>query len=358
MAIPVDANTPLLDRLRLDLVQTVTAIELLSERWCEPPDPLRLHLSTLIQQLLSLIAQHGGAQPDQAYGVLCGRGGPFTNVTPKLFADLLRALGGKEIISQSHDGLLLLGERGEPTVNHYTFYTAFQTPEEYRLVSAGRQLGTMPIHFPLYEGLLLIFAARRWRVLAVHPEDKAIQLTPAAGGRPPTLGGSAAEVHAVVRRRMRTTLESDTVPGYLDDQSRTLLAQARREYAARELGTTPVVTDGSDTVLFAWTGDRVLNTLAEILNTAGMEAAVEGPAVRLMGTTKAAAVTALSSIADNPPPNPIELASRIRNKEIEKFDAWLSESLLNEQYACARLDCLGATDTAKTLRDMVAARRP
>jgi ATP-dependent Lhr-like helicase len=39
-------------------------------RWCEPPREGALHLSTLVQQLLSLIAQYGGATAADAYRVL------------------------------------------------------------------------------------------------------------------------------------------------------------------------------------------------------------------------------------------------------------------------------------------------
>lgn len=70
----------------------------------------------------------------------------------------------------------------------------------------------MPIDFPLYEGLLLIFAARRWRVLAVHDEDKVVQLTPAGGGLPPVLDNGSVEVHTGVRTRMRALFEGDIVP--------------------------------------------------------------------------------------------------------------------------------------------------
>jgi ATP-dependent Lhr-like helicase len=348
-AVALDANTSLLDRLRLDLVHTIAAVGLLLDRWCEPPDPLRLHLSTLIQQLLSLIAQHGGARPEQAYRVLCGRGSPFSNVTTARFAELLRALGDNDVLVQSHDGLLLLGERGEPAVNHYTFYAAFQTPEEYRLVSAGQQLGTMPIDFPLYEGLLLIFAARRWQVVAVHPEDKVVQLVPAGGGVPPVLDAGAVEVHAEVRKRMRTLFEGDTVPAYLDTLSRTLLGQARREYAALHLDREPVVNDGNDAVLFPWDGDRATYTLAELFNSRGMKASVEGPALRLAGTTKAATITALSVIAHGPAPDAMTVVQKIENKETDKFDNWLSEPLLDQQFVSSRLDFPGAVRIAARL---------
>ncbi|MCU1685181.1 MAG: box helicase [Amycolatopsis sp.] len=351
----VDAETPLLDRLQLPLVQTIASIELLLDRWCEPPEPAQLHLSTLIQQLLSLIAQHSGVLPLEAYRVLCGRGSPFFIVTSTQFAELLRTLGSKDVLTQSNDGTLLLGGRGEPTVNHYTFYAAFQTSEEYRLIHSGRQLGTMPIDFPLYEDLLLVFAGQRWRVTAIHEEDKVVQLTPAPGGKPPQLGVSAGLVHAEVRVRMRTLLEDDRAAAYLDLQSRTLLEQARREYATLQLDHCPIITDGADTLLLPWTGDRQLHTLAAILNETGMEATVDGAALRLIGTPRSAALTAMAKIADSPAPGPDQLARKVENKTTAKFDDWLGEDLLCDQFGSASLDCIGAVEAARLVAKASAA---
>jgi hypothetical protein len=86
----VDKRTPLPDALRAQLFQSVAMTELLSEGWCEPPEPAALHLSTLTEQLLSLIAQHGGATPAQAYAALCSGSSPFQAVTKAMFDDLLR----------------------------------------------------------------------------------------------------------------------------------------------------------------------------------------------------------------------------------------------------------------------------
>ena len=35
----------------------------------------------------------------------------------------------------------MLGEKGERVVEHYSFYAAFQSPEEFRLEFSGRTLG-------------------------------------------------------------------------------------------------------------------------------------------------------------------------------------------------------------------------
>ena len=120
-----DARTPLADELRAELVQTIATLELLRTGWCEPPEQAALHLSTLIQQLLSAIAQHGGITASTAYGALCGPGSPFTAVNQAQFVTLLRGLGQNEVLIQASDGTLLLGPLGERTVNHYSFYAAF-----------------------------------------------------------------------------------------------------------------------------------------------------------------------------------------------------------------------------------------
>lgn len=147
----VTPATPPQDALRSQLVQSIAMVNLLLDRWNEAPDAGGLHLSTLIQQLLSLIAQHGGVSPAEAYQALCSHG-PFAGVTAGLFARLLRALGTADLLTQAGDGLLLLGTTGERLVNHYSFYAAFRTAEEYRLVAHGRTLGTLPVGYPLMPG--------------------------------------------------------------------------------------------------------------------------------------------------------------------------------------------------------------
>lgn len=84
----------LMDMLRTNLFQTVAMVELLLKRWYEPPVMGKLHFSTLIQQVLSLLAQHGGAKAADAYRVLCGPEAAFSNVTSQMFAQLLRGMGG------------------------------------------------------------------------------------------------------------------------------------------------------------------------------------------------------------------------------------------------------------------------
>lgn len=113
---------------------------------------------------------------------------------------------------QAGSGLLLLGPTGEKLVEHYSFYAVFQTPEEFRLVAEGRELGTLPIDNVLAPGMLLIFSGRRWVVQEIHDREKVIVVKPAKAGVPPVFGGDAGDIHDKVIDRMFAVLEGDASP--------------------------------------------------------------------------------------------------------------------------------------------------
>lgn len=140
-------DSDLRTELRADLVQAMATVELLIRRWIEPPHAGALHLSTLVQQILSLIAEHGGTNAAKAFHALCITG-PFESVDREMFIAVLRDLGRAELIEQMTDGTLVLGPEGERIVERFDFYAAFTTAFEWRLVTGVRSLGTLPISFP------------------------------------------------------------------------------------------------------------------------------------------------------------------------------------------------------------------
>jgi ATP-dependent helicase Lhr and Lhr-like helicase len=337
----IDARTPPPDALRAQLVQAVAMVDLLLARWYEPPLAGDLHLSTLVQQLLSTLATHGGLRPEEAYSMLC-RDGTFPGLGAADFALLLRHLGGIEIIAQSSDGTLVLGRRGERLVNHYSFYAAFNTPEEWRLSSGGRQLGTLPIDFPLVPGLLIIFSGRRWRVVGIDAEHRSVDLVPSGGGRPPRFDGDPAPVHDRVRAAMLGVYQSSELPPYLDARAVDLLAEGRANFVRYRLDQSPLLATGRATYLFLWAGDRVTDTVGLALTIAGLEVTAEGLALRVDDVTPDELAAHLRALVTRPPPDPIELAARVANKAGEKHDHLLPPALLDRAYAARRLDPAGA----------------
>jgi ATP-dependent helicase Lhr and Lhr-like helicase len=328
------------DALRSQLVQSIAMVNLLLEHWNEAPDSGGLHLSTLVQQLLSLIAQHGGVSPAQAHRTLC-RHGPFARVTTPLFVKLLRALGAADLLIQASDGLLLLGTAGERLVNHYSFYAAFHTAQEYRLIANGRTLGSLPVDYPLMPGSLLIFGGRRWKVIAVDTRAKLVELVRSSGGRPPGFTGSGGQLADRVRQEMLTVFGTSDVPAYLDAKAVRLLAEGRANFARFGLGSDPVLEWGADTLVFPWRGDRVMSTLAVALTGAGTVTAQDGVCLTMTAASRSGAIARLRSLADSAP-DPLALAASVKNKIVAKYDEFLSEELLNIDYAARSLDIDGA----------------
>lgn len=345
----VTPETPPLETLHMGLVQTIAVINLMVfERWCEPPSIHQLHLSTLIQQVLSLIAQYGGVQAVQLWQVLC-QTGAFRTVDQKLFMALLRQLGAQDLIQQTHDGLLVLGLTGERVVNHYSFYTAFQTPEEYRLVTGSKTLGKLPILFPLTVGLLIIFAGRRWQILSVDDKSKVIEVKPATGGRAPKFTSGGGIIHDRVCQEMLRIYRTEEMPVFLNGVAQFLLQEARQNFERLALAQRCWVLDGEDVLLFGWRGTAVMNTIALLLQTQGLGATACGVAIAVSKTEPAEVLSHLAAIVAREPIDPVQLASAIENKTMEKHDHFLSEALLNQNYAASQLDIPGAWETLQAI---------
>ncbi len=338
----------LLDELRAELVQSIAMVQLLLARWCEPPAPRQLHLSTFVQQVLSVIAQHGGVLAKDLYLALC-RSGPFRGIDSELFEQLLRCLGKQHILTQMSDGSLTLGDRGETLVGHYSFYAAFITPDEYRLVTGNKTLGTMPITQPLAPKSHLIFAGRRWEVRRIDETARVIELAHARDGRAPRFEGGGFDVHNRVRAEMHRIYASSTVPVYLDATAKKLLTEGRDTFKRWELYQSRMVRRERSVFLFPWCGDRVLHTLALQLNALKLSAWIEGIAIGVRDTVPNRVAEALGKIAHGAVNSGSTLAALAGNQIEEKYDWALTPELRSADYASRHFDEPGARDAAREI---------
>ncbi|MEN4749892.1 DEAD/DEAH box helicase [Pseudomonas sp. Ps21-P2] len=333
------------DLLRQNLVQTIAMIRLLIGNWFEPPRAEGLHASTLVQQILSVIAQQGGASAAQLWGGLV-ESGTFKSISKADFFSLLKGLGEKKLIVQDSSGLLLPGEIGERLINHYEFYSAFTSDEEFRLVREGKPLGSIPVSRPLMKGQRIIFGGRRWRVLDVDIGKKVIVVTAARGGQPPQFDGLGAMVHDHVREEMRAVLTETTPCPFIDSKAQELLSEARKSF--RSLGLLNEFTYGSDskTHLLTWLGDQTNDALVLMFHHVGMACESSGLALSVGGSQKNVA-EALAKIAELDPDDIESLLEGVENLIKEKWDWALPRSLLMKSYASSQLNFKGAVEFAK-----------
>ena len=343
------SDSSFVDRLRLGLIRSVAMIELLLEGWCEPPKPKALHLSTLVHQILSVIAERGGASASYLYSVLC-REGPFDQVSMTIFADVLRALGASDtgLIEQSQGGLLLLGPTGERLVEHYSFYAVFKTTEEFQLITGGTTLGTLPINNILKPGMMLIFSGRRWLVQEIHDREKVIVVIPAKAGVPPLFGGDPGDIHDRVIERMFGILESDVQPLYLDPTALGMLDEARINFELMGFRDGPLLNLGEhNSIVATRVGTSKTATLALALKSLGYLVQQHDGFLQVESNDDIPSLSAtLERLADG---DEIDLCSGAGNLMFEKFHPYLSRDLLVLDALSSRLAPLALTRVAAQL---------
>lgn len=347
----LSVNASLDTKLRLGTVQMTAMVLLLLENWFEPPSIKGLHLSTLIQQVLSAIAQNGGATAPELYQTLCAPQTPFSSVSKEEFVELLRHLGQKDLLLQDSAGTLLHGTLGEKFVNHYTFYAAFSSDEEFRVVAGGKTLGTIPVSMMLTPGQRILFAGKTWRVDEVDEEQKTIYVTRTSGGVPPLFSGGVGRTHTRVRQRMRQLLESCELPSFLDETAKRFLAEAQEFYARMDLANKVVLDQGREVLLLTWLGDSANEAIACLLIRRGFTATPSGPGVEVHKgehTTEEILDALIDAGIDEPPPLDMLLAD-VKNLQREKWDWALPEGLMRKAYASQYLNLEEALGWAKRL---------
>ncbi|HET9662456.1 MAG TPA: DEAD/DEAH box helicase [Thermomicrobiales bacterium] len=347
-------DSDLRTELRADLVQATATVELLIRRWIEPPHAGALHLSTLVQQILSLIAEHGGTNAAKAYHALCITG-PFDAADRELFISVLRDLGSAGLIEQMSDGTLVLGPQGERIVERFDFYAAFTTAAEWRLVTGTRSLGTLPISFPLIVGNYLIFGGRRWEIEAVDNSRWEVHLEPAGGGRAPRFGGEPLPVHDELIEEMHRIYLDEVEPRYLDPTALRLLRQGRAGFERYQLRTRRAFAAGRTAILFPWRGDRVMNALLLHFRARQIKAMRTNIYLALPSTTLPELQRVLDQIATAGSLDPMPFLPFVENLVQEKHHPHLAPERLMADFASSQLDLPGANAAAAELADSLRA---
>lgn len=346
-----------IDKLRLQLIQSLAMIRLLiSSKWYEPADTSLYHFSTLLHQILAVIAQWGGVRADQLYNLLC-KEGPFQNVSPADYKAVLLHMGSSELITQLDSGELVLGVLGERITGHYTFYAVFKTPEEFRIVSGTKTLGTLPIDSLVLVGQHIVFGGKRWKVKDIDSDKKTIYVEHAKGGKPPKFGGSGMSVHDVVRQEMFKILcdgdyriaVADQKIDFADANARALFGESVAFFNEAKLQQNTLLQHGNDVYIFPWRGDKVVNTIAALLIMNGYEAGVYAGVIEVSKTSLSDVEAVLRSLSTRELPNSTELARTVLEKKIDKFDEFLPEEIISLGYGVKSFNIVDAKSWLKKI---------
>jgi ATP-dependent Lhr-like helicase len=332
------------DLLFPDLLRAVALVRLVVQKWLEPPDYDRMHLSTLIHQTLSLLRQTGGMNLRDLFDALVVRG-PFRNVVQADFVSLLRGLRDLQLVEQTADGLLILGLEGEAITADRTFFAAFQSSEELSVLHADRHLGNLAAGLVPPAGENLLLGGRRWEVIEVRDTEGIVLVKPSTHSRVPYFKGDRGEIHDRVAQEMHRVLQDTDEPEWLDENAKTLLRCSRTFALRSRVVESGIVETQSGVQWLPWRGTKVMRTLELLARKDGAIPSVDQLSLTYPGWDGARLRQHWTTIADFRDA-PTDLSDLMASKCFEKFDTFVQPNLLNAANARDRLDVAGARSLA------------
>ena len=337
-----------------DLLRAIAMTQLMLEKWLEPFEQNRMHVSTLIHQILSFLKQTGGMGAADLYRALCQRG-PFRSVNQSQFAGLLRGLAEHELIEQVPQGALILGLLGERITASFDFYVAFQTSEEFVIRCGQEEIGKLPETVIPPVGDSLMLAGKRWQVREIIFDKKLVLVALSPGKKPTPFSGAAGEIHTRVMREMKSVLLCNDEPAYLDQNSKTLLRAARQTACIVRLDKTDVVFGRQSIQWFPWVGTRAIRTLSLLAKSAKIVTDLDKLSITYQLSSPEDFFSHVSEIAKSKL-DAVALARLLPNKAVEKFDHFAPAQLLDEANALSQLDISGAVEECKAVLCAFASR--
>lgn len=332
----IENSNGILYELRANLVQNIAVIELLREHKYESPNIGKFHLSTLIQQILSLLAAHNGFHPKEGWELLCNNGA-FKNITPSMFLMLLKALGNNNVISQLNNGQIIIGKEGEKLISQMDFYTAFITLENFSVINSCDSSTIGEISVLPKVGELIILAGRRWIVNTIDRKRRCIYVSLNQGRGDVYFDVNGVEIDGIIARKMKEIYTNNIFFSYLDNKTNchSEIEAARMFFINNNMDKKTFIEYENNTILMTWEGITINRTISLIYENI-FENQIDYNELMLIGIT----LKDITTILSHNKPKLEQLASLIkRDQKInQKYDYLLSDDLLNMEYGNAYLD--------------------
>jgi len=335
------------DLLFPDLLRAIALVRLVIQKWLEPPDHDRMHLSTLIHQTLSHLRQTGGMNLSDLFDALIVRG-PFRNIAQADFVSLLRGLRDLQLVEQTPDGLMILGLEGEAITADRSFFAAFQSSEELTVLHDDRHLGNLAADLVPPAGENLLLGGRRWEVVEVRDTEGIVLVKPSTHPRVPYFKGDRGEIHDRVVQEMLGVLKDTEEPEWLDESAKTLLRCSRAIAQRSRVIETGIIVTQAGIQWFPWRGTKVIRTLELLARTDGVIPSVDQLSLGYPRWDEARLRQhwlTISEFSDAP----TDLSDLMANKCFEKFDMFTPPDLLNAANSRDRLNVAGAIKLAAGL---------
>jgi ATP-dependent Lhr-like helicase len=242
-------------------------------------------------------------------------------------------------VSQLNTGQIIIGKEGERLLRKLDFYTSFVAPVDFDVINNDDSKRIGMIQFIPQVKHLLILAGRRWMVERVDDKTKNIYVTRVKSGGNISFASDVPEVDEIITRKMREIYMSSDKYTYVapEDNGQAELAEAREFFAEKKLDQQSLV----DNTWFTWAGAKVNRTIS-LMCKLYLSTVVPYNHLMIFDISR----EQIMSLLSHPKPKAEQLAALLQRneKQNQKYDRYLSDSLLDFEYAHTYLDVDKAWD--------------
>ena len=332
----ITGNISLTESFREDLIKSIAIVLLYLEDFKEPLNTNKMHLSTMAHQILSLSVQKSGISYVNLQNIILKSA--FQNtLNENDFKKLISHLIEKKLIHLDSYGLISAGAIGEKLVEHYEFYSVFQSSEQWSVLFNGDLVGQIPMTCNYQKGDRILLGARRWDIIEVNDASKKIIVIPGKKAKVPIFKASYGITNRMIHQKMKEIYESDEEYVFLDITSLTLLKEARKLFnekykqAQKSIETFQI-----------FEGSVIQNTISIALKDLKISFAISECFLEIESNKQTWKEELKQYLANTSVAEKLCQNLSREAKLIEKYDHFLPDDLLEKSYIESRIDLSGA----------------
>jgi ATP-dependent Lhr-like helicase len=320
--------------LRLETVRAVASLNLLERRFVEPPEPDGTLLTVALQQTVSFIRENGGATSSELARIMRAST-PFERLSDLSYQTLLTANceGDRGLLRQASDGRYFLSPGGEKLLESYDIYAVFQAFDTWAVWSRSHKVGELTRRMPVAIGDSFYLGGRAWQAVSVDEGKNLVMVEPSASGTAPYFSiNSQEETHSEIAAEMRRVLaDRSFTPRDCDRKAAQFLKEGRDAYLEARLADHSLIEDPAQELchLFTWRGSRFNSVLAVLLRLKQLPCEANEIGVTISSSKAASISDALTGHL----PSIREISKFLESIEEGKYDKWIPEALLREDWA-------------------------
>lgn len=265
-----DGGNDILRGINFEFIKTIAIIQLfLEERWVEPIPPANYPYALLYHQTISYLVSQGEVSAAHLAQQVLGLS-VFQKISKDDYRLLLQHMLAIGHLQRTERGGLMIGNKAEPIISFFEFYTVFESAQEYLVKEENRSIGTVTAAYPV--GTRFALAGRAWESIAINEKTKVLSVKAANGVSKASWTGSAMlDIDTKLLRKMRSILIEGTVYAYLSEDCMGRLTQIRETVRHTGIATSLVTQiNNKKYAVFPWIGTRQLWTLLCALEQQGI----------------------------------------------------------------------------------------